>query len=1079
LFLENIIIFRIQTIIYLPRQEYEKSIKYIDELNIYKDYDYYKYKYLQLKQIYIYIYMDYYNKYFKYKTKYLNLKYNNKQYGGTGDDKAIQVVFSEDDYKANLYKILNEKGAETLTVVELIFIFGDNTSSDFFKKYNKLINKEVISYDDLHGQFLKMMEYALSEARDDPLFVRNPGKHHSSIENIVDYFINNYSIYLASAKNSVIKRSISNSILHTNFNSLFNKINFLFLNGSILNYTAENLISNYLFFNLLSKWFLDYQVDFTNYYKMFNSIQQDKNFISIIVYTDNTQLCLFICDGKQLYYNYEKDKLFVSDWTDILNTEDELYITPDGKLINKTEYTIESQGETFKELEYYRVLYVTVITKWTRSNAPSFSQQLNVDRIIQLKNETESECVAFLKEIDDKVLQNALTRIYSYTYGAKAKLIDKSFLEDNDFIVAQYDLSMYYIEQMKDPAKGYRKLVTLASYKYQPIIDELCKNREALIEHKIETTAQIEKWCSIKDTEIELRRQRERVDKQLRVEKDKIAEIEKIQQTNRASRGEKLQELGEKSLMFSQKVSQYMTGTEVMLIFGDTTGFDLFEHFRTKIPPPKKIQYPEYKYVKDAIRESGTRKNESYKLFLELFFGALPTDTPNHTHEENIKHIENIFIDRYIYLFLFPFKQIRLKLGDLNDASLNIKVFDDQFGKLFDHIKFLLKGLSKVYNNVIDEYLFFNLFSICFLNYQVNFTNYYKEFNKSSAELDKTKLIGVILNGYKFKLYLFICNNIEYCYNYNDSSISECNWFELLKNSQELYINTDGTLVNTIDDKAVNITKWVRIFYITVVTKFEPMDETPFLQILQLTNIKQQLTEDNHITFLKAINDKVLQYILTDIYLSTTHTPITDKIKDYLIFNNTFAPALYAASNYYLPLGGEALDVAHKWLLNPGSYMYPPAMNILCNSYNKTNPQISNWCTNLAEEKRLADAAELQRLVEVKRLAEEQKRLAEVEEQKRLAEEQKRLAEEQKRLAEEQKRLAEEAEQKRLAEVEEQKRLAEDAAKQQRLAEEAAKNAAEEQQRLANIAKETTKYKLYVCVIDSDGEYDNEECRDA
>jgi hypothetical protein len=85
--------------------------------------------------------MDYYNKYYKYKTKYLQLKYNNNQYGGVSKDDIqshTETLISEQELLRQLQEVTHEIQQET-------------------KKYKLAIKKENAN----HAQLRKNREEEL------------------------------------------------------------------------------------------------------------------------------------------------------------------------------------------------------------------------------------------------------------------------------------------------------------------------------------------------------------------------------------------------------------------------------------------------------------------------------------------------------------------------------------------------------------------------------------------------------------------------------------------------------------------------------------------------------------------------------------------------------------------------------------------------------------------------------------------------------------------------------------------------------------------------------------------------------
>ena len=147
--------------------------------------------------------MDYYNKYFKYKTKYLNLKYNNKQYGGTGN---IDIV--------------NSFSGIEITAVEVIFILGDKTGKDLTGKIDEKMNAlgDLKTYNDQKSLFVIECIQNISQPLKTHLtnlaqpLESTSEQNNPILINLLEKFIDRYS---------GIKGELD---ITTEFNKLFNEI---------------------------------------------------------------------------------------------------------------------------------------------------------------------------------------------------------------------------------------------------------------------------------------------------------------------------------------------------------------------------------------------------------------------------------------------------------------------------------------------------------------------------------------------------------------------------------------------------------------------------------------------------------------------------------------------------------------------------------------------------------------------------------------------------------------------------------------------------------------------------------------
>ena len=193
-----------------------------------------------------------------------------------------------------------------------------------------------------------------------------------------------------------------------------------------------NIIHRYLFINLLSIFFLDYKVSFTNYYNNFNEINFDKqNDIGILILTSDHVCCLFNCNGSLKYYNDNDKQIYDCDW---------------------------EKGSCVKHIDdtKSKVLYLTVVSKYTQDN----NFDINIKNLLNLTN---------LDTINNVELQYYLAKMYYNGQGvtqdySKAAQYYKLSADQGD-ADAQNNLAlMYYYERcVKQDYKKASKYYKLAA----------------------------------------------------------------------------------------------------------------------------------------------------------------------------------------------------------------------------------------------------------------------------------------------------------------------------------------------------------------------------------------------------------------------------------------------------------------------------------------------------------------------------------------------------------------------------------------------------------------------------------------
>ncbi len=423
--------------------------------------------------------MDYYNKYLKYKNKYLQLKYNN-QYGAGDITKNIEDQFH---------------GIE-ITSVEVIFILGDETG----KNFTKIISTKI-------GQLDGSQEYTDRKKK----FVKecvgtsdNTPDWDSDLTNLLEKFIDRYS---------GIKGDLD---ITPEFNKVFNQAQ-LILTGF---YADDNVIDEYLLFNSLSLYLLGYKAEFNNYFEKFNNIKYTADCLGILVNAFEHKLCIFMHNSTLISYSCKTKKFFSCDLKVLLNTS-KLYITHEGELINSDTYNRYASDEKYTLLT---VMYITVLTKVDDDIDTNFDQTIIfmkpiIDTMLLTKEDLTDESAIALAvkdvttnfdSITDKVLQYICANIYLTKYRPVSDIINievnKYIMEklwkaddwdDDDkgtFAPIYYILGEYY--RGENSAASLKFFITSAAHDYVPSMHELCHNTQYKKYSYFDKSSH-DKWCKI------------------------------------------------------------------------------------------------------------------------------------------------------------------------------------------------------------------------------------------------------------------------------------------------------------------------------------------------------------------------------------------------------------------------------------------------------------------------------------------------------------------------------------------------------------------------------------------------------
>ena len=244
----------------------------------------------------------YYNKYLKYKKKYLQLK---NQIGGK--------EFCEKVYN-------NAIGTCWAVDIQLIMTSGEATSRQFDTIMRSFKPWSITWYNPFRDISVSKKEFIANQIK--------KVQANTKLNKIFPDYIFNFPniLYLMTILDKFIDRYYS-KILEFNYTEkpigTINKENQLrcelviaqnfknlFPQPLNLNNTGYGsyIFDQYLFSNLLSVFFLGYEVSFTNYYDNFNLIDFDSNNkLGILLIIENHMCCLYICNGEETYYN-DNDK---------------------------------------------------------------------------------------------------------------------------------------------------------------------------------------------------------------------------------------------------------------------------------------------------------------------------------------------------------------------------------------------------------------------------------------------------------------------------------------------------------------------------------------------------------------------------------------------------------------------------------------------------------------------------------------------------------------------------------------------------------------------------------------------------
>jgi TPR repeat protein len=394
--------------------------------------------------------MIFYNKYLKYKNKYIELK--NIQKGGLECDN--ELVFK------------NTIGSCWMVAIHTILVFGDFTKNHFEEILQNInINKkEINDIKQITNEKKCFIERQIQNVKNNPNFnnilpsyIYNSDKIEY-LKNILNSFIDRYYSKIFKIRNNEQPDKSSSEYKDGRCEILINN-NFkrLYIDYSInVDKKGGDIIEQYLFINTILIFLLNYKVSFINYYKdNYNEINyNDSNFIGIIVAIEEHACCFFLCDSIPKYYNDNNKKTYDCDWKKLLKeTDKDLYIV-DKKLnvavadedlyVADKDLVIALNKHEFLNYPNYNNLKIinclTVITKNINYN---FDEQINI--ILNIKEDE-------FNKISDRTFLYNIGLMYDFGSNGLTKNICKVFdyykkSAKKGYVQSQYYLGLSYLEK--------------------------------------------------------------------------------------------------------------------------------------------------------------------------------------------------------------------------------------------------------------------------------------------------------------------------------------------------------------------------------------------------------------------------------------------------------------------------------------------------------------------------------------------------------------------------------------------------------------------------------------------------------
>jgi hypothetical protein len=416
--------------------------------------------------------MDYKNKYLKYKTKYLNLQYDenlNLQYGGK--------VPCNKGYQ-------NMIGSCWAIALQMIFSFGDINNDHLEKVMKSFDNGSYLIFwrDSSKDTFLtnrdNFIETQIKKVQEDPElkdffpedFFKTPAKGY--LIKILQKFIDRYYSKVFGIQNTEKPKDLSDPksnkerceiVIATYCKKLFQNykgvklIDDYYLNyyiskpnsiddiNHVSTFVQGNPLTEYLFFNLLSIFFLGEKYSFKPFYNNFNLINfDDKKDIGILIQTYDHVCCLFMCNGSEKYYNDNDKKIYNCNWKTLLNKSNinKLYV----KLGDCLLFIDDINSYRGNKDELTKVKELVLISKYENDN----TYDIELKNMLNLTN---------LDTITDNELLNFLIKDY-YKYKKKnnseiVKMI--KYCLDKGTDIKDYNLLLFKIGNSYKENKEYAK----------------------------------------------------------------------------------------------------------------------------------------------------------------------------------------------------------------------------------------------------------------------------------------------------------------------------------------------------------------------------------------------------------------------------------------------------------------------------------------------------------------------------------------------------------------------------------------------------------------------------------------------
>jgi TPR repeat protein len=436
--------------------------------------------------------MDYYNKYLKYKTKYLNLKYDNNQFGGAVQCEKGHSNFLGTCWAVSLLMILSfgHLTSNQLNEKNQSFRQGDDSITEIKKHIEKFIEQritEIQSNEELTNTF---MPY-------DIFHINNIHLVKEILRKFIERYYNKFMNIQFTPKlqhvNPTQNQERCEKIIATNYKNLFNT-NHIIITESF----GGTIYDEYLFCNLLSIFFLDYKVSFTNYYDNFNTINfKDENDLGILIKIHNHVCCLFICNGKQKFYN-DNDKykkIYDYNWKDLLQQEaigNKLYIVDNHlKYIEDIKSYMDkstSRGDARQRGGYptppaiFKVEFLTVISKYDKKDTTldkDIKTALIGNQLATIKDKS------LLTIIGKQILNKGQNEKDKETVSLGVQMISLAAAQD-------YDDALYYLADMFLEGNGVVRNYKKAKEMFALIIEHVDINTPNIL-LKLKTAERLDK----------------------------------------------------------------------------------------------------------------------------------------------------------------------------------------------------------------------------------------------------------------------------------------------------------------------------------------------------------------------------------------------------------------------------------------------------------------------------------------------------------------------------------------------------------------------------------------------------------